>query len=289
VPDDRASASVRRRRFEDLVLVVALAAPAVAGAEESITFAGDTFLSASAALPDLGGPVVLNFEGVLGTEGRGAAAIAGRWRLWMRPDAPQILARAGVVAVSVENNHAGDGGAPAAASTQAALIASGVSVIRAGAAWCRGSGDRELCVVAWHDARADLDRALAAVSERAGRGRVVAMVHLSGASPRQDRPLLRRFAAAGAGVVLGVGRHRVGPIEGGPGGWILHGMGDLLFECACSPSIEGLTVEVPHDPAGPLRVRWVGRPADPAAQERRLLELAPGAGAWAVDGALVLD
>lgn len=203
-------------------------------ASGGLAFAGDTFLLEPRAAVRFESPLVVNFEGsrCAGVEARGSPD--GGWTLCAHPESPAWLADAGVIAATLDNNHAADGDPKATATL---LEAAGITTRLP---WCRDG----LCVVSWYDRRDDLERALKTVTRTARRGDVVVLVHQTRGSFEERRRLLQRFADAGARLVLASGTHRVEPIERYRGAYLFHGLGDFAFDCACSDGTRGLVVEV---------------------------------------------
>ncbi|MBZ9750455.1 CapA family protein [Deinococcus sp. HMF7604] len=207
-------------------------------------------------------------------------------------DAPRVTTgidlRAPVAAVaalhplthlSVENNHAGDGGVAGQRRSQQMLRAAHLSPITRTLSLSR-VGNRMVAWVAYLD-DGRTPPPLGAVREGARRAEVVVVLPHWGAeygrsTPRQ-RAQARQLAAAGATVVAGSGPHVLQGHEvlTGPGGrvLVLYSLGNLLFDQTLPAARLGAVVRVPladvtRACAVPTRTR-AGRALRAAGEDRR--------------------
>ena len=240
---------------------------AAAPAPLRVWLGGDVHLGAAgrldgawAAARGEAGPGFVNLEGPIGVGGAVAAA-PGRTRLSQHPGAPATLRAAGVRFVGTVNNHREDGGPEGRAGTAAALAAAGLVPVDGTAA-----ADGLHLVAAWAG-EGEPARLQAAVAGRPSGALAVVLLHVEGPPlydpPAAARPWVDAALAGGARVVGVVGTHAVAPLEVRGGALVAWGLGDLAFDCDCSPGHEGLVVaaEAAAGPDGPLAVTvWGLRP-----------------------------
>lgn len=190
----------------------------------------------------------------------------GRNALEADPARAQLLAAAGLDAVSVANNHSGDAGPGTVADTVRALRAAGVAPLGIGSrivavrgvriAFLAFDATRAGAVSRWNDQRAQ--RAVAAARARADV--VVVAVHggaeyVTAADPAQTR-ICRLLASWGADVVWGQGAHVVQPVgvidpdhDGRPT-VVATSLGNLLFDQHVPGTRTGALLEVVVDRGG---------------------------------------
>ncbi|MDP2313179.1 MAG: CapA family protein [Pseudomonadota bacterium] len=231
--------------------------------EATLWFGGDVHLGASARggmegiASILGGAAgVVNLEGPL-AEGAGGARIEGA-RVWLANpvDTPSWLRAAGIVAVSVANNHAADGGPAGRARTISGLREAGVAPVGGTAGSARLDIRGTVVTLLAHEVEEPGLAEVLAAELRAGEGtpRVVAL-HVSGARSYLPSPALQAAVAAavagGADVVVAHGTHVIGPVERRDGAVIAWGLGNLLFDCVCTAEAEALVLRVTLGPEGP--------------------------------------
>jgi hypothetical protein len=254
-----------REEAATLAAPVAVATPAV---EPALWFGGDVFVG---ALGDRGGVEdivaivggaagIVNLEGAV-VAGAGEARIDGT-TVWLAnaEGTPAWLRGQGVVAASVANNHASDPGPDAPAGTVARLRAAGVAPFGGVAGVARlDVGGVDVRLVSHEVEEPGLAEALAAELVQ-GDIRVVSL-HVTGGPSYLPTPALTRAVdlavASGADIVVAHGTHVVGPVERRvstrPGGEavIAWGLGNLLFDCACTIYDEGMVVRVALGRDGP--------------------------------------
>lgn len=246
--------------------------------------AGSTRLAAIGGLVEAGTPGWVNLEGPISD--RPTAFDARSATLFNHRGAPTELAAAGVRFVGVVNNHSGDAGPDGRAATGEALSAAdlvpidetpfvlhdGPGVRVALTAFDLGDGPPPGLTRALQVARASSDF------------QVVAF-HVTG--PASYLPAGAVFRASveaaldeGADLVLSTGTHVVGPVERRGDAVIAWGLGNLVFDCACSDGDEGLLLEAtftPHEGVAarvvPVQAGLQGAPARPHARPAELLDL----------------
>jgi len=253
---------------------------------------GDVFLGAApggllAPIGELerGRAGVVNLEGPVG--GAGAVVRDGeRLRLSQPRAALDELARAGVKAALIANNHAKDAGPDGAARTAEAARGAGISPVGgpAGAGLLEVDGWR--IAISAHDLGAGVPGSLEAelAAARARADALVATFHVTG--PPRYRPAPELEAAveialgAGASVVAAEGTHAVAKVERRGGAVIAWGLGNLAFACDCTDEVDGVLVEVDLDgreaPAAavvPVEAGLRGRAAAPAPDAAAIYEL----------------
>jgi poly-gamma-glutamate synthesis protein (capsule biosynthesis protein) len=249
----------------------------------------------SAALAGAAG--IVNLEGPVGPAI--ARPIDGdRVVLWNAPGALAGLRAAGVRVVGIANNHAGDHGPDGPRATQAALEAAALSPAGGPAGAARLDGVR----VTAHDLTQGVPAHLAAELAHAARdaAALVSTFHVTGPPSYLPRPELRAAVelalAAGARVVAAHGTHALGPVERRGRAVIAWGLGNLLFDCACTDELDGALLRVSIDGEA-LRARIIpidaglrGAPARPAHDLPLILELLAALGSSplepTLDGAL---
>ncbi|WAS98331.1 CapA family protein [Nannocystis punicea] len=229
-------------------------APAVA----ELWFAGDVHLGPggagalaelAAAMPGAGG--VVNLEGPIDVRGaQGVVHEAGALRLFNGTGTPAELARAGIVAVDLANNHAVDAGPAGPATTAAALRSAGLAPFGgpAGVAVIEQNGLR--VALAGFDLADEVPPELpAALAEASRAGDVLAVsFHTAGPPLYLPEPPLRRAAnlafEAGAVVVVAHGTHSLAGAELRGPGVVAWGLGNAAFACDCTDEREALVLRV---------------------------------------------
>jgi hypothetical protein len=243
-----------------VIWLVACHAPA----PDRLWLGGDVFVAerASGRLAlGLTGDGVVNLEGPVGPVG--SAEVSGEVRLVNAEAALPDLRAQGVVAVGVENNHRDDLGEAGPPETRAAAERHGLRVVdRAGLE--HGAFALTAHLVGDGGPPAGFDAELAAAARR---GDLVALLHTSGDGPGLA-DAVDRAVAAGARVVAVHGSHEIGPVERRGRAVVAWGLGNLLFDCACTDGAEGLILEVERFADGaigasivPVRAGLHGAPA----------------------------
>ncbi|MDC0673811.1 CapA family protein [Nannocystis radixulma] len=269
--------------------------PAVEAAPVAeLWFAGDVHLGkgGAGALDELAGAMggasgVVNLEGPI--DGRGEQGVVrepGAIRLFNGTGAPGELARAGIVAAQVANNHAGDAGPEGQAATAAALRAAGVAPFGgvAGVAVIERGGLRVALAgfEVGEAVPAELPAALAAARE-AGDVLVVGF-HRTGPPLYLPEPPLRQAAElaleAGAAVVVAHGSHSLAGAELRGPAVVAWGLGNATFACDCTEEREALALRVRLGRGGvesaalvPIDAGLSGQPARQAADPGAVLDL----------------
>lgn len=250
----------------------------------ALWFGGDVHLGAStradlSAIREMVGPAagVVNLEGPV-LEGAGYAHIDGKTvRLGNPASTGALLRGAGVAVASVMNNHRADGDTGA---TVARLEAAGLAVAGPAPATLSVGGAR--VVVFAHDLD-DPGTPEAVARELAqADGLRVESFHVSGPPSYLPTPALvaavDAAVAARADVVVAHGTHVIGPVERREGTVIAWGLGNLLFDCACTREDEALVLRVslaPGHPAEifPVRAGLDGAPAAASPDAEGVLDL----------------
>ncbi|HKE20322.1 MAG TPA: CapA family protein [Kofleriaceae bacterium] len=233
---------------------------------------------------------VVNLEGPVGA---GAEASTER-RLVNAPGALAELRAAGVRAVGIANNHAGDLGPAGRVGTERAARAAGLAPVGPTGAVLEVGGVR--VVVTAHDLGGGVPPHLAAdlAAARARGDALVATFHVTGPPSYLPRPELRAAVdvalAAGARVVSAHGTHAVAAVERRGDAVIAWGLGNLIFACDCSREDEGLILRVSIPRRGRVAAEVVpvdaglgAAPARPSAQAPLVLELLESLGSSALD------
>jgi hypothetical protein len=232
---------------------------------------------------------VVNLEGPAGD---GAEASSER-RLVNAPGALAELRAAGVRAVGIANNHAGDLGPAGPAGTARAARAAGLAPVGPTGAVLEVGGLR--VVVTAHDLGGGVPAHLAAelAAARARGDALVATFHVTGPPSYLPRPELRAAVdvalAAGARVVAAHGTHAVAAVERRGDAVIAWGLGNLVFACDCSREDEGLILRsIPRRgrvaaEVVPIDAGLGAAPARPSAQAPLVLELLESLGSSALD------
>ena len=236
-----------------LVLVTVAAAEPVeaeAGARACVAFAGDVMLGrdlgpALAARPSIlealpAVPLIANLEGAVAAA-PGSCSKQPRLcldvdRAALKSVAPRLLA------VSTENNHAGDWGEPGRTATRELLASHGVAAVAAAAPVIVPLGARRLGLAAL-DLSAGTPEVLARRLEQARLyvawlrvrvGLVAVLLHAGDelvAAPTQlQEHTARVLRAWGAQLVVGGHTHVVQPMRCQAGGAVAFGLGNLLFD-----------------------------------------------------------
>ena len=247
---------------------------------------------------------IVNLEGPVISGQTAAAAEAARsstaQRLLNSAAALPWLAASGVRVAGVRNNHDTDLGTGGLADTRAALRAANIAPAGADPGFIDSAGVR-VAVVA-HDLssaherhtlgslRADIERSIAAASARADL--VVASFHIRGPPsylpPQELVEAVDTALSAGALIVAAHGSHALARVERRGPAIIAWGLGNLLFDCACTSESDGLIVYLSISVIGPVEARRVridtaqviaidagllGAPATPASDGALTLDL----------------
>ncbi len=234
----------------------AAAVVAPSAAAPALWFGGDVHLGVAARggmegiAAIVGGAAgIVNLEGPV-ADGPGGARIDGT-RVWLAnpAEAPRWLRAQGIAGVSVANNHAEDAGLDGAARTIRALRGAGVAPAGGAAGVARLDVGGIIVSLLAHDLREpDLGEVLA-TELAAGEGTVRAVtLHVTGAGSYLPSPALRaavdRAVAGGADIVVAHGTHTIGPVERRGETLVAWGLGNLLFDCACTAESEALVLRV---------------------------------------------
>lgn len=309
-PGATASALARRAKRRHARFVRALAAvvfvvlgcgagrsdrsdPAVAPAVE-LWFAGDVHLGpgGAGALDGLAQAMgaasgVVNLEGPI--DPRGAAGVvreAGAIRLFNGTGTPAELARLGIAAAGIANNHAADAGPEGEAATAAALRAAGVAAFGGSAGVAVVERDGLRVALAGFDLGAEVPPDLpAALAAARGAGDVLVVgFHSTGPPLYLPEPPLRRAAdlalEAGASVVVAHGTHSLAGAELRGPAVVAWGLGNAAFACDCTDEREALLLRVRLGRGGvesaalvPIDAGLAGAPARLAADPGAILDL----------------
>jgi poly-gamma-glutamate synthesis protein (capsule biosynthesis protein) len=250
----------------------------------AIWFGGDVHMGAAPRggltfIRDMVGGAV----GVVNLEGPIVAEVGGAWadggvRLANPPGAAAVLARDGVVAASIANNHRLDDGAAGEARTVASLRAAGVAAVGAsGGDALLYVGDSVVRIQAFELTDSPLRLTLPSQP-----GVDVVALHVTGPPSYLPTPALvsavDAAVAAGAEIVVAHGTHVVGPVERRGGALVAWGLGNLLFDCPCTDADEAIVLRVTLTeglPAAvlPIRAGLGGAAAGPAPDPDGLLDL----------------
>jgi len=240
--------------------------------------AGDVQVEAAptptlAALAPLEGAGVVNLEGPLL-----AGPPGGTDRLHNHLGVPAALRAVGVVAVSLANNHAADGGDAGLAATRIALQNHGLLSLE-GTAKLEVDG-HPLSLVAAYDTPPE---ALAAAVRAAPRPVVVSLHVLAppAYAPAADtRARVEAALAAGAAVVAVHGSHALGKVERRGRQIVAWGLGNVAFSCRCTAEDEAMALEVTLDEGGvyeafvvPLRAGLHGEPTQLEPEPKGVFDL----------------
>lgn len=268
--------------------------PARPAAAVALWFAGDVHLGAGGdgALDELAAAMngalgVVNLEGPIDARGaQGVVREPGALRLFNGPGAPAALARAGVAAANVANNHADDAGPEGQAATAAALRAAGIAPFggAAGVAILEREGLR--VALAGFDLGAEVPEEWGAAlrAARAAADVLVVSFHVTGPPLYLPEPPLRRAAelalAAGASVVLAHGTHSLAGAELRGPAVVAWGLGNAAFACDCTDEREALVLQVRVGREGvesaaliPIEAGVSGEPARVARDPASVLDL----------------
>ena len=206
--------------------------------------------------------------GVINLEGPVLARGAREGELFNHPARLAGLRRAGVLAVGLANNHAGDAGDAGPLATATALRLAGLAPVGgpAGATLVERAGVR--VAITAHDlvpaddaAPGELAPGLTAeavaaelTAARASADVLVATFHVttppSYLPPREALTAAALARAAGASVIAFHGSHALARVERLGGTVTAYGLGNLLFTCACTDVEDALILRVTLDRAG---------------------------------------
>lgn len=229
---------------------------------------------------------IVNLEGPVG-EAPFVQTDAAEVRLASHGATVQALSRHGVKVVTLANNHLADRGAVGEEATRAHLKKAGM-IATPQASW--NEGPRKI-VVSAHDlpSRDNPPAMLGEHLARAADGAdwLIASFHVTGPPSYIPQPALREAVAAairiGARVIVAHGTHALGPVErrrGASGDVVIAwGLGNLLFSCACTTSLEGAILRVgladDHLDATviPIDAGLMGAPARTAGDAKLALDL----------------
>jgi Bacterial capsule synthesis protein PGA_cap len=225
--------------------------------------------------------------GVVNLEGPVAAVTARPGELANHPVGVAALRGAGVRVVGIANNHADDGGRDPRTWTRA--LARGLGLLpvggAAGAARLEVGGVR--LVISAHDLTPGFDRAALATALADARAQgdvLVATFHVTApstyAAPAEAIAAVAVAQVAGARVIAVHGSHAVARVERTGATVIAWGLGNLLFDCACTDEEDGLVLQVTLDRDGlvdasvvPIAAGLRGQPATPARDPALMYEL----------------
>ncbi|MFZ6183962.1 CapA family protein [Nannocystis pusilla] len=257
-------------------------------------FAGDVHLGpgGAGALSGLGAAMadasgVVNLEGPIDPRGvHGVEREPAALRLFNGTGTPDELARAGVAAVGLANNHAGDAGPAGQANTAAALRAAGLAPFGGAAGVAVIERDGLRVALAGFDVADEVPPELpAALAEARRAGDVLAVgFHTTGPPLYLPEPPLRRAVdlafEAGAAVVVAHGSHSLAGAELRGRGVVAWGLGNAAFACDCTEEREALVLRVRLGRDGvdsaallPIDAGLGGQPARVAADPGPVLDL----------------
>ncbi len=236
---------------------LALMSVAACAAPRAIWIGGDVHLGnggpgrlaaiAMAMQPAVG---VVNLEGPIGSMEQAREANASL--LVNGPGTAAALAKVGIVAAGIANNHAAD----LPTDTAAQLAAAGVQPF--GVTVLTLEGLR--VVLTAHDLTASVPTTLAAelTAARARGDVLIATFHVTGPPlflPRPELQLAVEIAlSSGATVIAAHGTHAIAGIERRGDAVIAWGLGNLTFACHCTDEVDGLVLKVELDAHG--KVKW---------------------------------
>lgn len=197
-----------------------------------------------------GEPGLVNLEGPLAEAGEPWAAGAGAVRLRNDPAILPLLARLGVQAAGIRNNHDGDVGSRA--QTARLLGHAGIAAVDGLARLELAGGTLGVVSLDLPDRAGDPAReaelARLLVEASVWSGAQVASLHLTGPPSYLPAAGARAAAAAaigaGAEVVVFHGSHAVGPVERRGGAVVLWGLGNVAFGCACTDQRDAILAEL---------------------------------------------
>lgn len=231
---------------------------------------------------------VVNLEGPVAAGPGFAEVTPGGVRLANPAGSGAFLRGNGVGAVSVANNHAGDGAAGGDGTGETAAALRG-SVVPFGGAAGRGAltvGDVDVALFAHDLGEVDVPGAVA--RELAGeRGLTVESFHVTGPPSYLPRAELvaavDAAVAAGADIVVAHGTHVVGPVERRGGAVLAWGLGNLLFDCTCTEEDEAAVLRVElgeglRAEVVPVRAGMHGAGATPSSDPAGVLDLVAALG-----------
>jgi hypothetical protein len=203
----------------------------------------------------LDGPLVVNLEGPLFA----AAAPSTAERLVNPPDAATRLARAGVVAAGVDNNHALDDGPAGLERTRKALFDAKVVPLGLSVVTVSGVPVTLVQVDLSRGVPSDLEARLTWAVDAPGVA--VVLFHVR-ALPlyTPDPPLKAAVDVAtqvGVDAVLVHGSHALGAVERRGRTLVAWGLGNLAFDCECTREDEALLVRLELDATSLRDVRVV--------------------------------
>ncbi len=261
----------------------------------AIWFGGDVHVGATArgGLTDIRAMVghavgVVNLEGPI-ADGEGYARVTGagldeKVDLANPAESGRFLAANGVLAASVANNHAHDGGDRSEPRTIRELRRADVEPFGGDAGHARVKVGHFLVALYAHDLGEDdvvgqIRRELGAPDPSTVR---VETFHVTG--PPSYLPTAALVAAVdeaahdGADIVVAHGTHVIGPIERRGQTVIAWGLGNLLFDCTCTDKDEAVILRVSLEsghPAEiiPVRAGLGGAPASLATDPAGILDL----------------
>lgn len=210
-----------------------------------------TFRAADIAVANLEGPITAEPSKTLNDRG----ATTDSFAFTFAPETAGALARAGLDAVSMANNHSDNFGASGIEQTRKYLSAAGVEWF--GTPWNATSSEAVICkkgvcvaLVGYHAFQSGFERIVSRVQELKAKGDFVVVMPHWGVeySPHPTdtmRKQARELAAAGAGAIVGAHSHVIGDNE-----WlgevpVYYSLGNLLFDQYFSAkTMEGLLVEL---------------------------------------------
>jgi hypothetical protein len=253
---------------------------------------GDVFLAypARGRLAPLQGPGFVNLEGPLDPGGAVGASVGERVVLLHPPRALDVLREAGVAAVGLANNHRDDAGPDGRRYTREHVRAHGLlPVEEQGEVLVPSPGGPRVALTA-HSLGEELPQGLQEDLLRARRSAdaLVATFHVQteGHAPSQTlREAVQLAVQAGARAVAVSGSHELGRVERQGQAVVAYGLGNLLFDCTCTPSKDGLLLQLELFPDGstgaavvPVEAGLQGAPARTGVEAERVLDVLEGLG-----------
>jgi hypothetical protein len=213
---------------------------------------GDVFLAypAPGRLAPLRGPGFVNLEGPLHPQGEHGAQVGERVVLLHPAAALPHLHEAGVIATGLANNHRDDAGAEGRAHTRAQVQAHGLlPVEEQGEVWVPAAGGPRVALTAHAIGETIPDGLLEDLARARQRAdALVATFH--GVPGPALREAVQLAVQAGARAVAVHGSHELGRVERQGQAVVAYGLGNLLFDCTCTSSTEGLLLQLELFPDG---------------------------------------
>ncbi len=210
-----------------------------------------TFKAADIVVANLEGPITDEPSKTLFADG----TTGDSFIFTFAPETAAALARAGITAVSLANNHSDNFGIKGIEETRKYLDEAGVKWF--GTPWNAASNETTVCkkgtcvaLVGYHAFQGGFDRIVAEVKELAGKDYfIVVMPHwgeeYSAKPTERMREQARELVTAGADAVIGSHSHVVGENEWLGNIPVYYSLGNLLFDQYFSPeTMNGMLVEL---------------------------------------------